>query len=64
MADSDAPPPPAGLAAGAPSAASACRGLARRGGRAARLPEDVEVEEEAVDLAAARTCRDSRHDRQ
>ena len=52
-----APSPPAGLAAGAPSAVPACRGLARRGGRAARLPEDVEVEEEAADLAAARACR-------
>ena len=51
------PLPPAGLAAGAPSAVPACRGLARRGGRAARLPEDVEVEEEAADLAAARACR-------
>ena len=52
----------AGLAAGAPSAVPACQGLARRGGRAARLPEDVEVEEEAADLAradlaAARACR-------
>ena len=53
----DAPSLPAGLAAGAPSAVPACRGLARRGGRAARLPEDVEVEEEAADLAAARACR-------
>ena len=53
----DAPSPPDGLAAGAPSAVPACRGLARRGGRAARLPEDVEVEEEAADLAAVRACR-------
>ena len=57
----DAPSPPAGLTAGAPSAAPACLGLARRGGRAVRLlsPKDVEVEEEAADLAAARACRGS-----
>ena len=54
-----APSPPAGLAAGAPSAAPACRGLARRGCRAALLPEDVEMEEEAADLAAALACRGS-----
>ena len=36
---------------------AACRGLARRGGWAARLPEEVEVEEEAADLAAARACQ-------
>ena len=48
----DAPSSPAGLAAGVPSAAPACRGLARR---AARLPE----EKEAADLAAARACRGS-----
>ena len=55
----DAPSLPAGLAAGAPLAAPACRGLAHRCGRAALLPEDVEVEEEAEDLAAARACRGS-----
>ena len=55
----DALSQPAGLAAGVPSAAPACRGLARQGGRAARLPEDVEVVEEAADLAAARACRGS-----
>ena len=53
----DVPLPPAGLAAGAPSAVPACRGLARRDSRAARFLEDVEVEEEAADLAAARACR-------
>ena len=45
------------LAAGAPSAVPACRGLARRGRRAVLLPEDVEVEKEAADLAAAQGCR-------
>ena len=40
-----------------PSAVPACLGLARRVGRAARLPEDVEVDEEAEDSAAARACR-------
>ena len=45
---------PAGLTAGEP--APACRGFTLR---AARLPEDVVVEEEAADLAAARACRGS-----
>ena len=47
----DVPSQPAGLAAEAPPAAPACRGLARRRGRAALLPEDVEVEEEAAGLS-------------
>ena len=55
-ARADAPSLLAGLATGALVAAPACRSLADQG---ARLPEDVKVEEEAADLAAALACRGS-----